>query len=73
MSSAYCRQRGVRGGGGADGRGAHGAVAGALPARRAAGRAAARAAPRHRQAHAAAVIATDLFYSSTYLKLHLAR
>lgn len=60
MHPATRRQRGVRGGGGADGRRAHGAVAGALPARRAATRAA-RAARRaagaaaRRQAHRAQV------------------
>lgn len=50
------RQRRVRRGGGADGRRAHGAVAGALPARRAAAGAARRpAAQAGRQAHRAQV------------------
>lgn len=53
-----CRQHGVRGGGGADGRGADGAVAGAVPPRRAAGRANTR---RRRPARTAQVqLATQL-------------
>lgn len=51
MYEVRVRQRGVRGGGGAHGRRAHGAVAEALQERRAARRAARRHAPHHAQVY----------------------